>query len=195
MTKCSQCDKPAVVYYGDSGLCVEHHLMMQQAAYLQQSMLAAQVNQIRAEIEAGTGMLVRLPRIEIPKPPFIGDSLTLNNISVAGSTIGAINTGTIQSLDVSITLMRNRGESELAAGVKELTEAILKSNEVQESAKNEITEQLAYLVAQVTAEKNNRSMGVVKSILAGIRNSISVATSLLAIWDKVQPLFQSAFGI
>ena len=70
--------------------------------------------------------------------------------------------------------MQNRGEGDLAVAIKELTEAILRSNEVNESAKNEIAEQLDFLVTQVTAEPQNRSIGMVKSILAGIRDSISV---------------------
>lgn len=195
MLKCSQCDKPAIVKYGDLDLCVEHYLKMQQAAYLQLSMLAANLNVVRSEIEAGTGGLVALPRMEIPPPPFIGDSLTLHNINVSGSTIGAINTGTIQNLDGSITLMQSRGEGDLAAAIKELTEAIIRSNEVNESAKNEIVEQLEFLVAQATSEKQKRSIGLVKSALAGIRNLVCVAAGLFAIWDRVEPLFRAAFGI
>lgn len=193
--KCSQCDRPAIVRYGDLGLCVEHHLKMQQATYLQVSMLAAHLNFTRSQIEAGTGGLLPLSRMEIPPPPFIGDNLTLNNINVSGSTIGAINTGTIRNLDASITTMQSRGEHELGAAIAELTEAIIHSNEVNEAAKREIAEQLEFLVAQATAEEQNRSMGVVKSTLAGLRNSISVAAGLLTIWDKVEPFFGATFGI
>ncbi len=91
--------------------------------------------------------------------------------------------------------MQNRGEGDLAIAIKELTEAILRSNEVNECAKNEIAEQIDFLVAQVTAEPQNRSIGMVKSILAGIRDSISVAAGLLTIWGKLEPLFRIAFGI
>ncbi len=95
--KCSQCDRPAIVRYGDLGLCVEYHLKMQQATYLQVSMLAADLNFLQAKMSVGTGGLIPPTRVGIPPPPFIGDNFTLNNINVSGSTIGAINTGTIQS--------------------------------------------------------------------------------------------------
>jgi len=179
--------------YGDLGLCVEHHLKMQQATYLQVSMNAANLNFIRGQIEASTG--VPLSQMEVPPPPFIGDNLTLNNINVSNSTIGAINTGTIQNLDTSITIMKNRGEDDLGKAIAELTEALINSNEVNDAMKREIAEQLEFLVAQATADERNRSIGVVKSTLIGLRNSISIVAGLLTIWERLEPLFRSAFGI
>ena len=73
--------------------------MIQEAAYLQFSMLAAHKNNLAAEIEAGIGYIMPVPRITIPPPPIRGNKLTLNNINVNNSTIGAINTGTIANLD------------------------------------------------------------------------------------------------
>jgi len=199
MPKCSQCDKPAIVNYDDVNLCVEHHLMMQQATYLRVSMLAANLNFLQEKISTGTGGIIPPSRIELPKPPFfVGDNFTLNNISVTGSTIGMINTGTlqnIQNLDNSITLARGRGEEEIAAVVKELTQAILESKRVTESAKKEILEQLDILMSQLTAEPRGRSIGVVKSLLSGVRPFVAVAADLLTIWDKLEPLFRSSFGI
>jgi hypothetical protein len=194
MAKCSQCDKPAVVEYDGIPLCVEHHLKMQQATYLQMSMLAANLNFLQAKISAGTGGIIPPTRMEIPPPPFIGDNFTLNNINVSESTIGTINTGTVKNLDASITLMQSRGEGDLAAAVKELTQALVDSKETEESVRKEIAEQLEFLVAQATAEPKNRSIGVVKGVLAGIRNSISVAAGLITIWDKVEPLIRAALG-
>ena len=135
MAKCSQCDKPAVVAYGDIPLCVEHHLKMQQATYLQISMVAAHLNFLQDEMSAGTGFLVPPSYMNIPPPPFIGDSLTLNNISVADSTIGAINTGTIQNLDISIDTMKSQGQNDLAIVIKELTEAVIEDTELNEIMK------------------------------------------------------------
>lgn len=192
-TNCSQCGKPAVVIYAGHGLCAEHHLKLQQANYLQVSMLAAQLNVIRGDLEQGMG--VELPRMHLPRPPFVGDTFTLNNINVSQSTIGAVNTGTIQNIDASITVMQSQGKDNLAAAVKELTEAVLKSSEVAQATKNDIAEQLAFLVAQATAQGQDRSLGLVRSVLGGLRSSISVAADLLTIWSRVEPLFQSAFGL
>ncbi|MBA7696850.1 hypothetical protein ES703_105502 [subsurface metagenome] len=195
MAKCSQCDKTAVVVYDDIPLCVEHHLKMQQATYLQMSMVAANINFLQDEISTGTGGIVPPSYVNIPPPPFIGDNLTLNNINVAGSTIGAINTGTIKNLDISIDTIRNQGQDDLATVIKELTEVVIKSNELNEVVKRDIAEQLEYLAAQVTSDSKNRSIGIIKSILVGIRDPISISAGLLAIWDKAEPLFRAAFGV
>lgn len=193
MATCTQCGKPAVsdiIPY-----CVEHYLMHAQATYLHQTMIAANLNFLADKISASTGGIIPPTHVNIPPPPFIGSNFTLNNINVSGSTIGAINTGTIRNLDATITIMKGLGESDLAAAVKQLTEAVIASKEIDDSLKNEIAEQLALLSAQATAKAENRSLGVIKSILSGLRGSISVAAGLITIWDKVEPLFRAVFGI
>ncbi len=193
--KCSQCDTPAVVNFGGNNLCVDHYLKIQQANYLQSSMLAAMQNLMADQADAGAGYIIRHSRIQLPRPPFIGDSLTLTNINVSRSTIGAINTGTIKNLDASISIMHSQGKSELAMAIKELTEAIMESNKINEKVKNEIAEQLEFLTVQATAEPKDRSSGVIKSVLLGLRDSISTVAGLIAIWDKVEPLLRTCFGM
>ena len=195
MERCSQCDKPAVVRWGDIPLCVDHYFKMQHAIYLQATIVAANLDYLEQKISAGTGGLIPPAHIGIPPPPSIGDTYTLNNINISDSTIGAINTGTLQNLDVGITVLQGNGQNDLAAAVTELTEALIKSNEASESLKKEISEQLEFLVAQATAENQNRSIGTVKSVLEGIRNEISALASLVAIWDKAEPLFRTVFGL
>jgi hypothetical protein len=195
MSQCSQCEKPAIVDYNGHPLCVEHYRMMVQASHSILSWQAANLNMVRSELEAEAGGFVRLPRIEIPPNPFVGGNLTYNNINVDRSTIGAINTGTISSLDVAITMMKDRGENELAEAIKELTEAVIGSNEINDTIKNEINEQLEFLVAQATTKSQNRSMGTVKSVFAGIRNYVAPIASLLTIWNKAEPLIKAALGI
>jgi len=190
MQKCRQCGKPAIV----EGLCVEHYFTWVQAQYMLFCMAAANLNLLSEEISAGTGGLMPPHRIVIPPPPYRGDSMTFNNINVDRSNIGAINTGIIDNLDATITIMQSRGDSQLAEAVKELTEAIIKSEDIEDDTKNEINEQLQFLVTQAMAEPKNRSMGLVKSVLTGIKILISVAPSLLVIWDKLEPLIKTALG-
>jgi len=133
--------------------------------------------------------------MEIPPNPFVSGNIALNNINVNQSTIGALNTGTISNLDVAITLMKGQGENDLAEAVRELTDAVIESNEINDSTKNEINEQLEFLVAQAMAEAKNRSMGTVKSVLAGIKDSVSTVSGLLAIWNNLEPLIKVALGI
>ncbi len=175
-------------------MCADHYYMMVKATYLQAYMLSKQYDLVETELEAMAGGLAHFPRMQMAPPPFMVDSLTLNNINVSGSNVTVINARTIQNLDASITIMRSRGETELAEAVKELTQALVDSKEIEESTRKEIAEQLEFLVAQATAEPKNRSIGVVKGVLAGIRDSISVAAGLITIWDKVEPLIRAALG-
>jgi hypothetical protein len=192
---CSQCGKPAVVNFGGHGLCVDHYLKLQQANYLQSSMLAANLNFIADQLDKGTGYLIRHSRVELPRVPFIGDTLTLNNINVSDSNIGAINTGTIQNLDASITVAKTQGQPDLAEAINKLAQAIIDNIEINDAMKNEIAEQLAFLMSQVTAKPEDRSKGMIRSILNGLKSSISMVASLLTIWDKVEPLLHAALGI
>jgi len=190
---CTQCDRPAIYHLHGHSLCVDHFLKLQQAIYLQQSGLISMLNMVRDDLTLSTG--IPHSRVELPRPPFIGDALTLNNINVSGSNIAAINTGTIRNLDASITIMDSQGKSDLAQAVKELTQAIIDSNEIDESIKSDIAQQLEFLTSQATAKAESRSLGVIKSTLVGLKSIISVSANLLAIWDKVEPLFRATFGL
>ena len=192
--KCSQCQRTAAVDYAGNPLCVEHHLMMQQASYLQASQLAAQLNLVSEEIARGTGYIVPPTRIQIPRPPFQGDILTLNHIDVSNSTIGAINTGTVKNLDVAISLFQGQRETEIASAVKEFTQALVDSDDLDASTKNDVAEQLAFLVTQVKAKPDERSSGMVKSVISGIRSLVSSTSSLVTLWEKLQPLIEKALS-
>ncbi len=191
MARCRQCGKPAIV----DSLCVDHYHTWVETNYMLSIMMASQMNSLQERISAGTGGLIPPRRIVIPPLPSSGDNVTFNNINVDRSTIGAINTGTLKHLEVGISVMQGRGDKELAAAIKELTQAIYDSKEVDDSSKNDILDQLQFIIAQATAEPENRSTGLVKGMLAGIRSSISVVASLLAIWDRVEPLIKMALGI
>ena len=194
--QCSQCGTPAVLELGDNLLCVEHYYKMQQAGYMQMSILAASFNVIQGELEIGTGgILGPLPRMQLPSLPSTGDSFTLNNINVSGSTIGAINTGTVRQIDATISVMYNRGEEELADGIKQLTEAIMRSDEIDETSRSSIAEQLAFLSSQLTIDPEKRQRAVVSSVLTGINKAIAAASGLVTIWDKLRPLMEKGLGL
>ena len=194
--KCVQCGKPAVVAYNDGNtpLCVEHHLMMQQATYLETSRHAATLNFLSQEIAQAQDYILPPVHYEIPSPPFIGSQLTLNNINVSNSTIGAINTGTIQQLDASITMFQGEGKGEIAGALKDLTQAIHDSNEINATTKNEVAEQLAFLVAQVEAKPEQRSRGIIKSVLSGIGPLLTNTAALATLWSTLQPLIEKALS-
>ena len=184
---CTQCDKPAVVKYADSPLCVQHNLMMFQADYLQSAMLASMANTIADQIDAGTGYLTRASRVILPRPPFVGDTFTLNNINVSNSTVGVINSGTIQNLDNRIDLTRAEGETDLASALQEFAQELHNSQDLAEEQANEIAEQLDFLLTQVGAKPEARTIGLAKSALSGIKATLAASPVLIGLWDKLAP--------
>lgn len=193
---CSQCGKPAVVLYGGIPLCVGHHLKMQQAEYLLFSMRAAAYNVAAGDIDQSIGgILGPTPRMELPRPPFVGETLTLNNINVSKSTVGSINTGTIQHLDSAISIMQGRGNEKVGEAIKELTEAVVNSAELGNTTKNELAELLESLASQIVAKPEDRKLGVAKAILDSIHKTASSVASLLVIWDRAQGIIHTALGL
>lgn len=164
---------------------------MQQASYLLASQLAAGFNRLEVEIAQATGYILPPNLIEIPRPPFVGDKLTLNHINVSNSTVGAINTGMVQHLDAAVTVFQNQGQAEIAAAIKEFAQALVDNAEISDALRNEIAEQLAYLVAQIQAKPEQRSTGIAKSVVSGIGTAIAGVGPLLAAWEKLQPLIES----
>jgi hypothetical protein len=125
---CSQCGKPAVAKVSNIYLCVEHNLQFEQAEQMQHNRLVDLGNISRQLLYESIFGIVTPPHPSPTYSPFPGDSMTLNNINVDRSTIGALNTGNIASLDIVMT--RIHDQPELYQAIKNFTEAILNSTEI-----------------------------------------------------------------
>ena len=100
----------------------------------------------------------------------------------------------MQNLDASITLLQNEGRAEIASAMQELTQALLDSAELEASAKNEVAEQLAFLMGQVHASRDQRSTGMIRSVLGGVREAVTAAAGLIPIWERLEPLLRAALA-
>ena len=118
----------------------------------------------------------------------MGQNLTLNNINVRDSAVGGINTGTIQHPDATVTLTRAGGKKEPADALQEFTQALHDSQDLAGEIKNEIAEQVDFLMAQVGVEPKSRSTGLFKSALSGV----TAVPALLALWSKLKALIETA---
>lgn len=202
VVKCSQCDKPAIVKYADKiPLCADCYLKVAQANFMQQqamhnklSWLASNLNLIEQDLYVGYGGLLPLKQMVIPQPPG-APNYSFNQIKVSESNIGVINTGTLFNLDTSIQVMHNRGDKELANAVRELTQAVLDNNELNDELKEEVVEQLEFLVTEALASKDKQRKGLIRKIINDISQSIATFGALLTIWNNVGPLLQAYFGL
>jgi len=202
VAKCYQCDKPAIIKYaGTTPLCADYYHKVAQANFIEQltahnklSWLASSLNLIEQELFVGLGGLLPLQQIVTPKPPS-APSYSFNQIKVSEGNVGVINTGTLFNLDTSIQVMQNRGDKEIANAVKELTQAVLDSNEINNKLKEEIVEQLEFLVTEALASKDKQRKGLIKTIINNISQSIATFGALLTIWNSLEPLLQAYFGL
>jgi hypothetical protein len=198
--KCHHCGKPAIINYGETPLCIDCYHKVAQADFMEQQILhnrlswnASQLNLVEQELYAGTGGLLPLKQMMIPRPPS-APRYSSQQIKVSESNIGVINTGTLLNLEAGIEVIQNLGDKDLANAVKELTQAVLDSNDINDQLKTEIAEQLEFLVTEALASKDKKRKGLARKVIDNISKSISTVASLLTIWNTLHPLLQAYFG-
>ena len=131
-----------------------------------------------------------LGRVPVPKPPFQGDTFTLNHINVDRSTIGAINTGNIRRLDVAITRMESQGDTELGPALAKMTQEVIDTPDLSELDKNELLEYLSFLAEQPALPEQQRTQKITRVVLNAIDGLIQGAPGLKQTWER----FKSALG-
>lgn len=190
--KCNQCGKPAVVYYEQDGsrlgLCLDCNLKFQQANEIQWRRLAEHMNYLASEIEMSLGMSGFMPRYPAHQSVIHQGEFKLNNININNSIVGAVNTGTVQSIDLSLSIIKNHGNNEIAQAIKEITEKIIESSQLNDSQRNEVLEQLSFISEQITKPKEQRSASILKPIASAIASTLSGFNDLLNLWDKLKTL-------
>ena len=139
-------------------------------------------------------------RLELRHPGYMqqqtpSPQVTYNILNLDRSTVGTINTGYIEQLDVAMAQMHEEGEPELANGLKELTEAIVKSQEIAGATKDELIEHLSFLVEQARTSKEERRLAVSKTTFDAITRLICAAPTLLTLWNRVEPIVRRFLGV
>jgi hypothetical protein len=150
------------------------------------------INYLTAQMESMVGLPGCLPRFNIPKPPAViqqKGSITLNNINIEKSVIGAINTGNIGQIDVALSNIKNGGNEELFSVFKEFTEAVLQAKELDDKMKNEIIEQLVVLSSQAALPEEGRKQSIIRMILASIGDYTQHISGLVALLKQLKDFF------
>ena len=192
---CSQCNKP--VHY-NNGLCVDcgykaavaQTLMFRNAAILNNH-AAEQVDSI-----VGIGVTPRMQLPDFPKAPKA--PIIMHNIHVADSVVGSINTGTVQTVDVNITYLKQGGNKDLAEAIQTLAEAIANEPSLKSDEKNNLLDQVAYLSEQASAAAKDRKRGVIKAAmdsLGSFAQGANAITTITNAWQNVEPLLKILLGL
>ncbi|HTV29450.1 MAG TPA: hypothetical protein VMF32_16870 [Xanthobacteraceae bacterium] len=190
---CGQCGKPAIYQQSGVPLCVDCYYRFTVAQTLQFRMNAAMANHAMDQMDAISGIPLSGGRIAlppIPQPPF-----TLNNIKLDNSVVGAINTGTVKTIDVNLTHLHNAGNDRARDALAKLTEAIASSDALDPKQKNEMAEQVAFLSEQAVAAAKDRKPGVIKATLDALNQGAGAVTAIAGAWNVAEPLVRQIFGL
>lgn len=196
--KCYQCPSPAMYQVGDQGvpLCLNCYLKV---AHIDQQQLEnheRMLNYLRDEMAYVVGMpVLGGPRFPArPNPVHVGD-VRLNNISVSNSVVGTINTGSIGSLDQSISALVQLNEPTLAQAFKGLSEAILQSGDLTRNQRNELIEALNVISREAATPPETRQNTVAVSLLERAEKITSMANDISEVCQRYWPAIAAVFSL
>jgi hypothetical protein len=190
---CGQCSRAGIIAVNGTALCVDCYYRFEVARTLGFRMAAIGMNLAADEMDAITGLRNFSPRIQVPdmpKGPFI-----LNNIKVDNSVVGSINTGNVQSIDVSVTVLREAGNDKISNALKALAEVIANNHDITAPDKDSMLDQVAYLSEQAVAAAKDRRPGIIQAAVASITQGAAAVTDIARAWAAAAPLLKTYFGI
>lgn len=196
---CQHCGKPALFKIADSdgtsfGLCLDCNLKYEQAQALEFDRLAQMQNFLADQTAIASGIPGLSAKIPIPRRQIIQvGGMTLNNIRVTHSNIGVLNTGSIETVDAAVTVLRNTGSDKAAEALQRLTEAVIATTETSAEEKNKILEIMSVLSAEATAPEDRRRKTAMKPLVLELSTMFSGLAGLSHLWTQYAPLITALF--
>jgi hypothetical protein len=192
---CGNCGRPAIVYLGEYPACIDCKYKYDMSQWMAFTQNAAMLNYAAQEMDAVVGFGPRSPQIAIPRAPVPPINYNNQSVTVTGGQVGAINFGNVDEIQVHLQAMTQNGEGGVADALATLTNAVLHANEVDESVKNELLEQLAFITQQASAKPEERKPGAIKAMLSAVKEGAGAITNAAAAWKVVEPLLKGHFGL
>lgn len=194
--KCYQCNTAAMYQVGEQNipLCLDCYFKFSQIQQQQIENSERMMNYTSDQISASVGLPPMGPRFPPRPKPVVVAGVKLNNIHVSNSVVGTINTGSIGTVDQSITALTNVGEPALAEAVKSLSEAVLQSGDLTPNQKNELIESLSVISKEAVTPKEARRSTVALSLLEKAAKITSVANDITDVCQKWWPVLVAAFA-
>jgi hypothetical protein len=149
-------------------------------------------NAAAQQMDFVSGLRNLTPRMQVPDLP--PAPLTLNNIRVDRSTVGAINAGEVAGIDVSITVLEQAGNKNVSEALKQLTQAIVDASDISKESKSQTLDQVAYLSEQAAAAAKDRKPGMIKAACAALTQVATTTTALATAWNAAEPILHGHFG-
>jgi len=113
------------------------------------------------------------------------EQLRTIHINVSGGQIGVLNiAGTIDTIEQNLSAVNEGGGRDLVEAIKALTEAVIRSKDLNEGQKNHTLENLEFLSSEASLPAEKRSKrGVISSVIGSIRGLISTAKDISDLWS------------
>lgn len=176
-------------------LCLDCYIRFQNVMDQQLEEHERHLNYLSAEMESVVGLPGILPRYPARQRRVIQTgALTLNNIHVSNSQVGVINTGTLQNVDATVTVLRSGGNADLANAITALAQAVIELREMADDKKNQALEILGALAEEAVAPKEMRKPAVVRALISELSNILGGVAALGTLWAKAKALFEQLFS-
>jgi hypothetical protein len=198
MTKCYQCDRPAMFLAGaehNIPLCLYCQAKLTEIGDIEIANAERQANAALADMEAVAGVRLGYRPYPERKPPVRIGSAVFHNINVKNSAVGIINTGNLDQVDTAITVISGNGDSQLAHVLKNLTEVIVSHPSLSPQVKKEAVEILSGLSSEASVAKSERRAGIARPLLSRLRELLSVSADLATVAQSAVPIIAAAFGL
>jgi hypothetical protein len=195
--KCYQCDRPAMYQIGEQNipLCLDCYFKLSQIQQQQTENNERMMNYLYDEMAFTVGLPRMGPRFPPRPQPVVVAGAKLQNIHVNNSVVGTINTGSIGTVDQSISALMQSGEPALADAIKGLSEAILQSGDLTRNQKNELIESLSVISREAATPPAARQNTVALSLLEKAREVTSLANDISDVCNKWWPALMMAFSV
>lgn len=196
---CGHCgEHPAIGAVNGLPLCIDCFSRLQAAdeqrirtALEVQDALGREANFLGGMIEQTVGIPGLVPRFQPRERPAVGP--VTQNFSIHDNAIGVLNTGTIQHLDQEIGTLRGGGDVELADALKGFVEAAANEEGLSDEDKRELLEGIELILEQATAAPERQRRGLLRTVLARIKEVAGTVAVVAAGWQHLEPLLKRAF--
>jgi hypothetical protein len=199
MRTCQQCGRPAAIRItndeGELYLCIDCNLKLEHAETLEFQRTARQFNLAAAAFEAMSDLPGLVPRMPVPPvQTFPVGTMNVNNINVDNSVIGVLNTGSIETVDHAVTVLKQSGANEMAAAISRLTQSVIDSTEADNESRNQIVEILSVIADEALKPKHERRGAVIRPLITELATSFSGLAGLSSLWQQYGPMIQTFFN-
>jgi hypothetical protein len=199
---CHQCPGKRAIFLaqfegaGMTGLplCLDCYFKYSQIMHDQLENLERQSNHAVQQMEFISGVHGVAPKYPPrPKPTYI-QGAKLNNITVNGGIVGTINTGTVGTVDQSITFFNAQGDGKTGNALKVLSEAILASADLTRNQRDELMQLLSEIAKQASVPKDARDV----SATTWVERAMTMTAAAADIADKCAqywPVLAAVLGV